>query len=54
MGEKRSMRKKEIVQVQNPITKKYIKINKTDGIIVSHKKSTGPYKNIPIVPKRVW
>ena len=48
-----SKRKKEMVQVQNPRTGHYVKVNKTDGKIVSHKKSTGPYKNILIVTKRV-
>ncbi len=38
----------EFVQILNPKTKRYVKINKTIGDIVSHKKSKGPYKNIPI------
>lgn len=32
------MMKKDIVQIQNPKTKKYIKIDKVRGWIVSHKK----------------
>ena len=38
----------EIVQTRNPRTNRYIKINKTKGLIVGHKKSTGPYKGIDI------
>ena len=41
-----------IVQVLNPKSKRYTKINKVVGVIVEHKKSKGPYKNIPIVKKK--
>ena len=44
--------KHEYVQIQNPKTKKFIKIDKTIGKIVSHKKSLGAYKNIPIHKKQ--
>ncbi len=36
------------VQVCNPITKKFVKINRDIGAIIAHKRTSGPYKNIPI------
>ena len=47
-----SSRKRDIVQVKNPKTGRYVKIDRTAGKIVSHKKSKGPYKGIPIARKR--
>lgn len=48
--EKAKMNKKRtnVVQVQNPRTGRYVKINKDKGRIVAHKKSDGPFKNVPI------
>ena len=43
--------KHEIVQVRNPKTGRYVKVDKTFGEIVSHKKSPRPYKGILIVSK---
>ena len=43
---------KNIVQLMNPRTKRYTKINRNQGKIISHKKSEGPYKNVPIIKKR--
>ncbi len=40
------------VQVKNPRTGKYVKIDPSKGKIVSHKKSEGPYKGIRIVGKK--
>lgn len=34
------------VQALNPVTGKWVKINTQTGRIVSHKKTTGPYKNV--------
>lgn len=42
-------RNNTIVQVLNPKTKRYVKIDKSKGKILSHKQSDGPYKNIRIV-----
>ena len=40
----------EIVQVFNPVSHKYIKIDTVNASILSHGKKDGtPYKNIPIV-----
>ncbi len=38
---------KKFVQLQNPRTKRYIKVDCTNGIIVSSKKT--PYKNVEII-----
>ncbi len=42
--------KAQIVQIMNPRTSRYTKINKDKGTIAS-KKSKGPYKNIPIITR---
>ena len=34
------------IQVLNPVTKRYVKIDTERGRIVDHKKSPGPYKNV--------
>ena len=44
--------KKDVVQVKNPKTNRYVKIDRDKGQIVSHKKSEGPYKNVPVARKR--
>lgn len=41
----------ELVQLLNPRSHRYVKVDKTAGTIVSHKKSPGPYKGIPIYSK---
>jgi len=46
------MAQKEIVQVKNPRTGRYVKIDRTKGKIISSKKSPGPYKGIPIIRKK--
>ena len=43
--------KHDIIQVKNPKTGHYVKIDRTEGIIVSQKKSPGPYKDIPVARK---
>lgn len=42
--------KPDYVQLKNPRTGRYVKIDRTRGLIVASKKSDGPYKNIPIAP----
>jgi hypothetical protein len=50
---KRSAGKKpDVVQVKNPRTARYVKIDRSVGKIVAHKKSAGPYKSIPVARKR--
>ena len=46
------MSKKRIVQVKNPKTGKYVKIDRAKGRIMSHKKSDGPYKGVTVARKR--
>lgn len=43
---------KEIVQVFNPKTKRYIKIDKANGTILAHKKTPGAYKGVPIIDSK--
>lgn len=38
----------DIVQVRNPKTSRYIKIDRTAGNIIGQKLTKGPYKKIPI------
>jgi len=45
-------KKKDVVQVKNPKSGHYVKIDRSVGVIVSHKKSSGPYKNIPVARKK--
>jgi hypothetical protein len=44
-------KQKDIVQTKNPITGKYVKIDRSVGRIISHKKSAGPYKGVPVSRK---
>jgi len=37
---------KNRIQVKNPVTDRYVKIDTTTGLIIDHKKSKGPYKGI--------
>ena len=41
-----------LVQVLNPITDRWVKIDTQLGCIVGHKKSLGPYKGIKIAEKK--
>lgn len=45
-------KKPDIVQVKNPKSGHYVKIDRSQGKIIDHKKSEGPYKNVPIARKR--
>ncbi|MEK9148722.1 MAG: hypothetical protein AAB267_01605 [Candidatus Desantisbacteria bacterium] len=42
----------DLVQIKNPKSGHYVKIDRSAGKIISHKKSEGPYKNIPLARKR--
>lgn len=42
--------KPDYVQLKNPRSGLYVKVDRTRGLIVSYKKSEGPYKNVPIAP----
>jgi hypothetical protein len=47
-----SDKKKDIVQIKNPRTGHYVKIDRSEGRVLSHKKSPGPYKGVPIFRAR--
>ena len=40
------------IQLWNPITKRYTKVDSLTGSIVSRKKTKGPYKNVKIIGQR--
>jgi hypothetical protein len=42
----------DIVQVKNPRTNRYIKIDRDKGRILSHKKSVGKYANVPVAKSK--
>lgn len=44
--------RRDIVQVKNPRTGHYVKIDRAEGRILAHKKSEGPYKGVPVARKR--
>jgi hypothetical protein len=46
-----SMPKRDIVQLKNPKTGRYVKVDRDAGMIIGYKKTEGPYKNIPIAGK---
>lgn len=46
-----SSKKHDIVQVKNPRTGHYVKIDRTEGRIIDHKKTDGPYQNVPVARK---
>jgi hypothetical protein len=46
------VKKKDVVQVRNPKSGHYVKIDRAAGKIIAHKKSATPYKNVPIARKR--
>jgi hypothetical protein len=46
--------KHDVVQVKNPRSGHYVKIDRTSGKILAHKQSEGAYKNIPVARKRKW
>ena len=46
------MSKKDIVQIKNPKSGHYVKIDRSEGKILDHKKSEGPYKGVPIARNR--
>ena len=44
-----SRKTQDLVQVKNPRSGRYVKIDRSVGRIVSHKKSPGPYKGVRVV-----
>jgi hypothetical protein len=46
------MAKKDVAQTRNPRTGKYVKIDRGKGRILQTKKSSGPFKGVPVLRKR--
>ncbi|MDF7806949.1 hypothetical protein P4E94_05825 [Pontiellaceae bacterium B12219] len=46
------VKKPDVVQVKNPRTGRYVKIDRSAGKIIASKKSVGKYANIPVARKR--
>lgn len=44
--------KKDIVQIRNPRTGHYVKIDRDKGRILDSKKTSGPYKDVPVIRDR--
>jgi hypothetical protein len=44
-------KKKDVVQVKNPRSGHFVKIDRAAGKIIDHKKTAGAYKNVPIARK---
>ena len=42
-------KKSNVIQILNPKTGRYVKIDRSLGRIIAHKKSDGPYKGVPIL-----
>ncbi len=47
-----AVKRKDVVQVKNPVSGRYVKVDRTAGQIVAHKKTSGPYKGVPVARKR--
>lgn len=45
-------KKRDVVQIKNPRTGRYVKIDRSAGRILDHKKSEGKYKGVPVARKR--
>lgn len=45
-------KKQDVVQIKNPKSGHYVKIDRSEGKIISHKKSDGPYKGVPVARKK--
>ena len=43
------VKKEYLIQTKDPLTKRYVLMDKETGKILSHKADAGPYKDIPIV-----
>jgi hypothetical protein len=44
----------EIVQTLNPRTKRYVKIDRVNGLILKTKKTPGPFKHVQIIDKKKY
>lgn len=44
--------RRDLVQIRNPRTGRYVKVDRAAGLILAHKQSDGPYKGVPIAEPR--
>ena len=44
---------RDLVQIRNPRSGLYVKLDRSNGTIVGHKDTPGPYDGITIVPPKV-
>jgi len=51
---KRMHEKPDNIQLIDPISKRFVKISCRTGRILAHKKSDGPYKNIPVIDQNSY
>ena len=42
--------KQGLIQLQNPVTKKWVVIDKGTGKIIKHSRTKYPYRNISVIP----
>jgi hypothetical protein len=42
---------RNVVQVKNPRSGHYVKVDRNAGRIVGHKSTAGPYKGVPVARK---
>ena len=52
MSRNKVSRTPNVVQVKNPKTGHYVKIDRAAGRIVAHKATSGPYKGVPVARKK--
>jgi len=45
-------KRRDIVQTRNPKSNRYVKIDRSAGRIIAHKRTRGPYRNVPVARKR--
>lgn len=48
----RESRRAASIQLRNPRSDRYVKVDRPRGAIVAHKKTPGPYKGVPIARRR--
>lgn len=43
---------RDLVQIRNPRTDRYVKIDREKGRIIGEKRTPGPWKGVPVAEKR--
>jgi len=47
-----SDKKSDVVQLKNPRTGHYVKVDRSKGKILGHKSTKGPYRGVPVARKK--